>query len=300
LGWIRPDSGVKRKCDSTATWEGDLLIRVYAAAVMPTELSWYPTTHRRAGEKRAGAVLGHEFSGAVTAVGEDVSTLELGRDVFGMNDWFSDGAMADFGVAPFYTVAPKPLRLSHVEAASVPISALTGWQGLLTTPGSALESACSFMAGGRRRGSLRNPVRVHVIATISAPNAEFVAKLGAELVIDYRVGASLEDCVNGLDVVFDAVGGETQNRSWGILKPAGRMVTIVSVGRGLRRFLGEAGILHRRAKSEATRPDRRPAGRRAHSHTCGCGPLARAPEAYDGRLPRHHRGKIVVSLLTIQ
>ena len=201
MGWIRPDSGVKRKCDSTATWEGDLLIRVYAAAVMPTELSWYPTTHRRAGEKRAGAVLGHEFSGAVTAVGEDVSTLELGRDVFGMNDWFSDGAMADFCVAPFYTVAPKPPRLS-VEAASVPISALTAWQG----PFRPRWRACARSWRGRRRGSLRNPVArlhgAHVIATISAPNAEFVAKLGAEKVIHYRAHR-FEDCVNGVDVVFE-------------------------------------------------------------------------------------------------
>src|SRR5689334_12029710 len=65
---------------------GELLIRVYAAGVIPTELSWYPTAHRKSGETRQGAVLGHEFSGIVTAVGEDVGSLEIGVEVFGMND----------------------------------------------------------------------------------------------------------------------------------------------------------------------------------------------------------------------
>src|SRR5258708_29700387 len=72
---------------------GELLIRVLATAVMPTELFWYPTTHSATGERRTGAVPGHEFSGVVEAVGPGVGSLEIGREVFGMNDWFSDGAM---------------------------------------------------------------------------------------------------------------------------------------------------------------------------------------------------------------
>src|SRR5581483_11775805 len=108
----------------------ELLIRVCAAGVITTEVAWYPTSHRKNGEIRTGAVLGHEFSGVVEAVGEGVGYLEVGREVFGMNDWFSDGALADYCTAPYYAVAPKPSRLSHIEAASVPISALTAWQGL--------------------------------------------------------------------------------------------------------------------------------------------------------------------------
>src|SRR5215471_3915523 len=103
----------------------ELLIRVYAAGVITTEVAWYPTSHRKNGEIRTGAVLGHEFSGVVEAVGEGVGDLEIGREVFGMNDWFADGAMADYCTAPYYAVATKPSRLSHVEAASAPISART-------------------------------------------------------------------------------------------------------------------------------------------------------------------------------
>src|SRR5262249_12577811 len=96
--------------------KGELLIRVCAAGMIATELSWYPTSHRPTGEARERAVLGHEFSGVVTAVGEDVGSLEVGREIFGMNDWFSDGAMADYCVAPFFSVAPKPAHLTHAEA----------------------------------------------------------------------------------------------------------------------------------------------------------------------------------------
>src|SRR5579871_5473776 len=109
---------------------GELLIRVYAAGVIATELGWYPTSHTRTGEPRNSAVPGHELSGVVTQIGDGVGGLELGREVYGMNDWFADGAMAEYCVAPFFAVAPKPALLSHEEAASVPISALTAWQGL--------------------------------------------------------------------------------------------------------------------------------------------------------------------------
>src|SRR5271154_3524966 len=100
---------------------GEALIRVYAAGVMLTELSWYPTSHLKNGEPRAGAIPGHEFSGVVAAVSEEAGAVEVGHEVFGMNDWYSDGAMAEYCIAPFFAGAPKPRSLTHVEAASVPI-----------------------------------------------------------------------------------------------------------------------------------------------------------------------------------
>jgi len=90
----------------------ELLIRVCAAGVTPTELLWYPTLHTKFGKTRSGAIPGHEFSGVVAATGEDVGSLELGQEVFGMNDWFSDGAMSEYCVTPALAVAPKPRRLS--------------------------------------------------------------------------------------------------------------------------------------------------------------------------------------------
>jgi NADPH:quinone reductase-like Zn-dependent oxidoreductase len=109
---------------------GELLIHIYAAGVTPTELLWYPTTHSKNGERRGRAVPGYEFSGVVAGVGEDTAGFDIGHEVYGMNDWFSDGAMAEYCITQPTSVAQKPPRLTHVEAASVPIGALTAWQGL--------------------------------------------------------------------------------------------------------------------------------------------------------------------------
>ena len=108
---------------------GEMLVRVHAAGVTPTELLWYPTAHTPDDGRRTRAIPSHEFSGVVEAVAEDVDPNQIGREVFGMNDWFADGATADYCISASTSVAAKPSRLSHLEAASVPIGALTAWQG---------------------------------------------------------------------------------------------------------------------------------------------------------------------------
>ena len=75
--------------------DNEILIRVQAAGVTPTELSWYPTTHAKDGSARIGAVPGHEFSGVVESLGKNVTGFNVGDEVYGMNDWFADGATAD-------------------------------------------------------------------------------------------------------------------------------------------------------------------------------------------------------------
>src|SRR5690349_12814629 len=110
---------------------GEILIRVHAAGVTPTELLWYPTTHTKSGTARLGAVPGHEFSGIIAAIGNDVRGFEVGDQVYGLNDWFIDGATAEFCITLPQNVARKPTTLSHEAAASVPIGALTAWQGLI-------------------------------------------------------------------------------------------------------------------------------------------------------------------------
>ena len=210
---------------------GELLIRVYAAGVTPTELLWYPTSHTKTGEKRSRAVPGHEFSGVIAALGQDVTGLDTGQEVYGMNDWFSDGAMAEYCVTQPSFVAPKPRRLTHVEAASVPIGALTAWQGLFER--ARLQAGERVLVHGAAGAvgiyalQLACYRGAHVTATASARNSEFVSQLGAEQVIDYRA-VRFEESVRDMDVVFDTVGGETLRRSWGVLTPRGRMITIAA------------------------------------------------------------------------
>jgi NADPH:quinone reductase-like Zn-dependent oxidoreductase len=210
---------------------GELLVRVYAAGVTPTELLWYPTTHSKNGESRSHAVPGHEFSGVIAAVGEDTVGFAIDQEVYGMNDWFADGALAEYCVTQPTSVAPKPPRLTHIEAAAVPIGALTAWQGLFERARLQAGERVLVHGGAGAVGvfaiQLARLHGAHVITTASARNHAFVSQLGADQVIDYRA-VRFEESVRDMDVVFDTVGGDTLRRSWGVLKPGGRMITIAA------------------------------------------------------------------------
>ena len=130
----RPVPGlVQAEVETPQPQRGEVLIRVHAVGVTGTELLWQPTTHTKSGETRRHAIPGHEFSGAIAAVGVGADGV-VGEEVFGMNDWYAQGATAEFCCAPPSAITPKPARLTHVEAASVPIDALTAWRGLWRCP----------------------------------------------------------------------------------------------------------------------------------------------------------------------
>ena len=107
-----------------------MLICVYAAGVTPTELLWSPTTRTKQGEQRTRAVPAHEFSGVIAAVGKGAGGFNVGDEIYGMNDWFADGAAAEYCLTQPQNIARKPRTLTHELAATVPIGALTAWQGL--------------------------------------------------------------------------------------------------------------------------------------------------------------------------
>ena len=210
---------------------GEILVRVRAAGVIHTELGWYPTTHTKTGEARNGAVPGHEFSGIAAMLGEGVTGIPVGQEIYGMNDWFADGATAEYCLTLPNSISAKPKSLSHIEAASVPISALTAWQGLLDRAKLQTGERVLVHGGAGAVGifavQLARSRGAQVIATASEQTLAFVSELGADEVIDYRK-ERFEDRAGKVDVVFDMVGGETLQRSWGVLKKDGRMVTIAS------------------------------------------------------------------------
>jgi NADPH:quinone reductase-like Zn-dependent oxidoreductase len=169
---------------------GQLLIEVWAAGIIPTEVHWQPTWQTAAGEKRVNVVPGHEFSGVVAATGSGVEDLKAGDEVFGMNDWYSNGAIAEYCLAKPADIDAKPAHLTHLEAASVPISALTAWQGLfqhaklqagetLLVHGAAGSVGAFAVELAKTRGA-------RVIATASGHDRAFLLALGAYLAIDYR------------------------------------------------------------------------------------------------------------------
>jgi NADPH:quinone reductase-like Zn-dependent oxidoreductase len=218
--------------------QDEVLVQVNASAITPTEFAWSPTFQGRDGSPRPfPVVLGHEFSGVVAELGPGPSERSVGDEVFGMNDWFSSGAQADYCVAPVVAVTLKPARLDHAHAAAVPISALTAWQGLFDRCKLIRGEKVLIHGGAGGVGlfaiQLAHWCGAHVVATASGHNLQFIKDLGADEVIDYRT-TPFETVVREVDVVFDTVGDETLERSWRLLKPNGRAVTIATQSEALR------------------------------------------------------------------
>src|SRR6185503_13071208 len=212
--------------------EGEVLVKVHATPITPFELEWFTTFNLPFGDPRPfPIVLSHEFSGVVASVGAKVTGFSPGDEVFGVNDWFMNGAQAEYCVARATALARKPKSLCHVQAAVVPMSALTAWQGLFAT--AKLECHERILIHGAAGGVGSFAVQLarwrgaHIIAPISSSNFEFVRSLGADELIDYRT-TRFEEVVKEVDVVFDAVGGETLERSWPLVANGGRVVTVAT------------------------------------------------------------------------
>ncbi|QNI37216.1 NADP-dependent oxidoreductase [Edaphobacter albus] len=211
---------------------GQVLVRISATAITPTELDWYPTTHTSSGQPRTGAIPCHEFSGTVAALGEGTHDFTLDQAVFGMNDWFAAGALAEYCLTEASSIAPAPLTLTPIQAATIPISALTAWQGLFEHghlhPGDRVLIHGGAGAVGIFAVQIAHLHGAHVIATASAHNFDLVRRLGADEVIDYHT-TRFEDAISQpVDIVFDTVGGDALLRSFPLLKPGRFAVTISS------------------------------------------------------------------------
>ena len=279
----------------------EILIRIHAAGVTPTELSWYPTTHTAAGTPRSLAIPGHEFSGVIEKIGDRVQGFTPGNEVFGMNDWYIDGASAEYCLAKPASIASKPTSVSHEEAATIPIGALTAWQGLFAK--AHLQAGDRLLAHGGSGAVGLFVVQLAalhgatVIATASAANEPLLKSLGATTVIDYKT-SRFEDLVHTMDLVFDTVGGETLQRSWSVLKPGGQMVTVAAdvEGRSDQRAKDAFFIVEPDGNQLQTIA-RQIAEGKLKTFVKASIPLDQAPAAYANSLPTHlGYGKVVLTI----
>jgi NADPH:quinone reductase-like Zn-dependent oxidoreductase len=210
---------------------GEVLVRVYATGVIANELKWDVTYQTKAGSPRALPIPGRDLSGVIEEVGPGVTTLVTGTEVYAMLDYGCDGAEAEFTIALPNELAPKPGTLDHVQAAAVPLSALTAWQALFEH--ASLVAGQTVLIHGAAGGvgvfavQLAHWAGAQVIATASARNRDFLRELGASAVIDYTT-TRFEEVVKAVDLVFDLVGGDTLARSWQVVKPGGMLVSVVS------------------------------------------------------------------------
>ncbi len=280
----------------------EVLVRVHAAGVNPTD-SWH-----RASGGLAGAVirLGWDVSGVVEAVGLGVTTLAPGDEVFGMpRHPLPAGTYAEYVTSPARHLVRKPARLTHVEAAALPLAALTAWQALVDVadvrPGQRVLIHAAAGGVGHLAVQIAKARGAYVIGTARSAKHDFLRGLGADEPVDYT-RTDFETAVEPVDVVIDAIGGAYGPRSLRTLRPGGVLVALASPAEAY--LADEARPLGLRAAFMAVEADH--AGMREIAALAGKGllrpeidtvfPLEHAAKAHELADGRRTTGKIVLSV----
>ncbi|MFO1203113.1 MAG: NADP-dependent oxidoreductase [Tabrizicola sp.] len=207
----------------------DVLIRVVATSVNPVDWKIRKGYLKTMIPYEMPLIMGWDVSGVVEKTGPAVTKFKPGDAVYSRPDIARNGAYAEFVAVRESEIAFKPITISHVEAASLPLVSITAWESLFTTANLSGGQKVLIHAGAGGVGSiaiqLAKAKGAHVTATASAGKSALVKSLGADEVIDYRA-QDFSNLAKDMDVVFDTVGGETQEKSWGTLKPNGFLVSI--------------------------------------------------------------------------
>ncbi len=209
--------------------EGEVLVRVYATSVNPFDIAVRSGYMAAMLQSTFPLILGTDISGVIEAVGPGVTGFRPGDEVYGRGGVMRDGAYAEYAVVPQSDVAAKPRSLDHVHAAALPHVVLTAWQALYVLadlqPGQTVLIHGAAGGVGHVAVQLAKLRGARVIGTTSR-NLDLLQELGVDEAIDYGT-TRFEDVVHDVDVVLDTVGGETQARSWGVLKPGGILVSAI-------------------------------------------------------------------------
>ena len=204
-----------------------VLIRLKAAGVNPVDWKIRSGAYKQFMELNFPWTPGLEGSGIIEEVGESVTALKNGDEVYG----FVTGGYAEYALAVANEVQPKPARLSFEEAASLPMGVLTAWGAVIDTAN--VQAGQRVLVHGAAGGVGAYAVQLarwkgaHVTGTASADNLEFVRSLGAENVIDYNA-TRFETVLKDMDAVIDTVGGDLPDRSLQLIHPGGVFVTIAA------------------------------------------------------------------------
>ena len=210
--------------------ENDVIVRVHAAGFTPGELTWPGTWIDRAGRDRTPSVPGHELAGVVVELGYGTTRLSVGQRVFGLTDWTRNGSLAEFAAVEARNLAPLAASVDFVTASALPISGLTSLQALFQH--GHLETGQSVLIHGAGGGvgsiavQLAHELGARVIGTGRAKDRDAVIELGADEFVDLQ-SDQLEQA-GPVDLVFDVIGGEVFERSLGVLRAGGRIVTIAA------------------------------------------------------------------------
>jgi len=210
--------------------DNDIMVEVHAAGINPFDAKvrrgWlqalFPTPEHH--------VLGNDIAGIVAAKGFDVTEFEVGDRVWGLIDTLRSGAYAEYAAVTSYLLRKMPANLSFEEAAAVPMAGCTAWYGLVDLGSVGPGKRVLVHAGGGGVGAMAIQIAKHfgawVAATASADKTDYVRGLGADQIIDYQSG-DFRNEVKDIDIVLDPIGGDTNLKSYEVLRPGGTLLVIL-------------------------------------------------------------------------
>jgi NADPH:quinone reductase-like Zn-dependent oxidoreductase len=211
--------------------ENEVLVRVIAAGVNPVDGAIRSGKYAKFFGAKPPFIPGYDIAGVVDKIGAKMNKYKPGEAVYAYLDLDRGGGYAEYAVATDKEVSAKPKSLSYVDAAGGPLAALTAWQALVDTAKLSTDQTILIHGGSGGVGSFAIQIAkargAKVFATASTPNQDLLKQLGADVAIDYTK-QKFEDLAKDVDVVLDSVGKDTLQRSYGVVKKGGFIVSLVA------------------------------------------------------------------------
>lgn len=277
--------------------DDEVLVRIRAASVNP--IDYKIREGKIMGKDALPMILGRDFSGVIESLGARASGFSKGDAVFALLG-HDRGAYAEYVAAKASLLAAKPKNLDHGEAAAVPLAAITAWQGMVEHGGVRAGQRVLIQGGAGGVGHMAIQIAkakgCWVATTVSGSDKDFVLGLGADKAIDYK-NERFEDQVSNLDLVYDLIGGETQARSFAVLKPGGALISTLQEPdkqKAKEKNLRTAHYMAEANGSQLAEIARLIEDGKIKPQVTARFPLDRAAKAQDMLEKEHPRGKIVL------
>lgn len=286
-----------------APGNGEVLIRVFSTSVNPFDCAVRAGYLSSYFNHTLPLVLGTDVSGIIEEAGTGVTGFKRGDEVYARAGVIRDGAYAEYVVVPVSDVALKPQSLDHIHAAALPHVTLTAWQALFEIADLAHDQTILIHGAAGGVGHIAVQLaKLHgakVIGTASG-NIGFLRELNVDQAIDYSATRFEEAIDEKVDVVLDTIGGDTQARSWGILKPGGILISTVqapseefAVANGVRQAMVFSSPPIGKVLTEIARLVD---SGQIHPHVSSVLPLREIRKAHEMIEGKHTRGKIVLQV----
>jgi NADPH:quinone reductase-like Zn-dependent oxidoreductase len=281
--------------------DDEVLIRVKAASVNPVDYKVRSGALSPGKPLQQPTVLGRDIAGTVERCGRAVQNLRAGESVYALLDG-GQGGYAQYVTIKASICAREPKQIDHITAAAVPLAGLTAWQGLFDE--GHLQGGQRVLIHGGAGGvghfaiQLAKAKGASVATTVASEDVDFARSLGADQVIDYE-RERFEETVHDIDLVLDLIGGETQQRSWAVLKDGGTMISTMTKPSDEKARAHHARAGHYRSHPDAVELNEISklieAGK-VKPRVAATYPLERAAEAQQRIERQHVQGKVVLQV----